>query len=243
MRWGTKVGFDALCVSKWVAAGLAVTALPAAAQVAPAAAAAPAVDEYRIGPGDELSVIFPYNAELNHDGPVGPDGRFTLPLLGNLSLAGATVDEATARIAVALRSAGLVENARPSVTIRQYGASVYVGGEVRSPGLVKLQGGMDAMQAVIVAGGALDTARNRKVVIIRRGADGAPVLRYVDLRSYVRHGMVAGAEPLRAQDVIFVPKSSVAEANLWIEQHIDKMLPFSRSVNYSIGNQGTVISR
>lgn len=192
--------------------------------------------EYRLGPGDELSVSFPYNAELNHDGPVGPDGRFTLPQVGNILVANATIAEASATISDALRRSGMVENARPSLTIRQYGASVFVGGEVRNPGLVRLTGGMDALQAVIVAGGALDTAHSKKVVIIRRDASGRPVQHYIDLRSYVRHGTAAGAEPLLSQDIVFVPKSSIAEANVWVDQYINRLLPFSRSLNYSLGN-------
>lgn len=208
-------------------------------------AVAPAPPEYRISPGDELSVTFPYNAELNHDGPVGPDGRFTMPQVGNIVLASATVDEATAAISAALRRSGIVEDARPSLTIRQYGASVFVGGEVRNPGTVRLASGMDPLQAVIAAGGLLDTAKSKRIVIIRRGPDGTPMLRYVNLRDYVRHGVATGIEPLTSQEVVFVPKSSIAEANVWVDQYINRLLPFSRSVNYSIGNNtvNTVSSR
>lgn len=214
----------------------ATLASPATAQEVAAASAIAPAPEYRISPGDELSVTFPYNAELNHDGPVGPDGRFTMPQIGNILLAHATLADATRTIADALRRGGIVEDARPSVTIRQYGASVYVGGEVRSPGLVRLTGGMDALQAVIVAGGLLDTAHSKKVVVIRRDAEGRPAQHYVDLRAYVRHNAAAGAEPLLAQDIVFVPKSSIAEADLWIDQYVNRLLPFSRSLNYSLGN-------
>lgn len=216
----------------WAGAALS----PAGAQDVSIPSAIAPPPEYRIGAGDDLSVTFPYNAELNHDGPVGPDGRFTMPEVGNILLAHATISEATATIATALRRSGIVENARPSLTIRQYGASVFVGGEVRLPGAVRLTGGMDALQAVIVAGGLLDTARSKKVVVIRRDANGVPVQHYIDLRSYVRHGAVAGAEPLLSQDIVFVPKSSIAEANVWVDQYINKLLPFSRGLNYSVGN-------
>jgi len=167
---------------------------------------------------------------------VGPDGRLTLPLIGSLPVAGLTADAAGSRISAALRRERIVEDARPSVAIRTYGASVFVGGEVRTPGAVRLTGPMDAMRAVILAGGVTDSARSKKVVVIRQMPDGSPSLRYVDLRAYVKSGGVGQDEPLRSRDVIFVPRSSVAEANLWIEQHINRMLPFSRSLNFNVGD-------
>lgn len=158
--------------------------VPAPAPTA-AALAAPVVDRtaYRIAPGDELAISFPYNAELDHAGPVGPDGRIAIPLVGNVPVGGRTIDEVAALISADLRRQGVVEDARPTVAVRQYGGVVYVGGEVRQPGPVKLTATMDPMQAVIGAGGLLDTARTRKVVVIHRNADGTIAQRQVDLKA------------------------------------------------------------
>ena len=234
-------------VCAWLAAIASLSAASpsvarvAAARSAPVVASVPAAPpEYRIGPGDELSVSFPYNPELNHDGPVGPDGRFALPQVGNILVAHATIGEATAAISDRLRTAGIVADARPSVTIRIYGAAVYVGGEVRTPGLVRLTAGMDPLQAVIVAGGMLDTAKSKRIVIIRRGPDGVPVQHYVDLHAYLRHGLANGVDPLVAQDVVFVPKSSIAEADVWVDQYLNKLIPFNKSLDYTVGPGGLI---
>lgn len=207
--------------------------------VAPATAAADT--PYRIAPGDEVTITFPYNPELDHAGPVGPDGRLAIPLVGNMPVGGRTLDDVAAVISDDLRRQGVVENARPTVAIRQYGGVVYVGGEVRQPGPVKLTATMDPLQAVIVAGGLLDTARSRQIVIIHREADGTITQRHADLRAYARHGQATGVT-LASQDIVFVPRSSIAEADLWIDQHINRLLPFSRSLNYTIGN-GTTFTR
>lgn len=212
------------------------------ARVDAAAPLLPAEQVYRIAPGDELAVTFPYNPELDHAGPVGPDGRFAMPLVGNLALGGRTVDEVARLIATDLRRQGVVEDARPTVAIRQYGAVIYVGGEVRQPGAVKLTQAMDPMQAVISAGGMLDTARTRQVVVIHRTPEGTIVQRHADLRDYTRRGIATGIA-LQPQDIVFVPRSSIAEADLWIDQHINRLLPFSRSLNYSIGNTNAVVTR
>ncbi len=194
------------------------------------------MQEYRIGPGDELSVTFPYNAELNHDGQVGPDGRFSLPLLGSLPLAGDTLTQATSLITNALRDGGIVENAYPSVTVQRYGTAVYVGGEVKTPGMVQLSAGMDALQAVMVAGGLLDTAKTGHVAIIRHTADLQPKITYFDLHGYTRGSASAKVAMLEPRDVIFVPKSKIAEVDLWIDEYLNKTVPFSKGINYTFGN-------
>lgn len=228
-------------------AALCCVGLPgvAAAQAAgPDMATSQLEPEYRLGPGDELSVKFPYNGELDHAGPVGPDGRFTLPQVGTIAIANMTVSQATQTIATTLRRDGIVENAKPSLTITQYGASVFVGGEVKTPGAVRLTGGMDAFRAIITAGGLLDTAKSKRIVVIRRGPEGTPQMHYVDLRAYLKHGPPSDAG-LRSQDIVFVPKSSIAEVDLWVDQYINKVLPFSRGLNYNLGNAavGAVTSR
>ena len=120
------------------------------------------------------------------------------------------------------------------VSVRQYGGTVFVGGEVRQPGSVKLAQALDPLQAVIAAGGLLETARTSKVVILHRAPDGSVTRKTANLDAYTR----AGHSPevtLAAQDIVFVPRSSVAEADLWIDQHINKLLPFSRGMNFNIG--------
>jgi len=195
--------------------------------------------EYQLGPGDEISVSFPYNAELNHDGPIGPDGRFTLPLVGNLPLAGQTISQATETITRALHDGGIVSNASTSLTIRRYGVNVFVGGEVRAPGVVQLSAGMDALQAVIVAGGMLDTAKTSRIAIIRRNADNHAVVTYVDLKQYAKGNPAGITAMLEPRDVIFVPRSKIAEVDRWVDNYINKTIPFQRSFGYNLGNYGT----
>ncbi len=240
------LGFFSLA---WLVAPLAAQVVPAKAMPAARTVSQPAPEvrkpvlpEYRLSPGDELSVTFPFNAELNHDGPVGPDGRFTLPLVGPLYLNGDTISEATLKLSVALRDYGIVEDAHPSLTIRKYSASVFVGGEVKQPGTFILSAGMDPLQAVIAAGGMLDTAKTKRIAVIRRSPEGRPVILYVDLRSYTRGG-TARLAPLEARDVVFVPKSSIAEADAWVDQYLNKLLPFGKNFNYNLGNNyGTTVA-
>lgn len=224
-----------------VAATLSSWAPPTAssqtpAQPAPAPPAHYTLEEYRLAPGDELSINFPNNAELNHVGPIGPDGRVPIPLLGNVLLAGDTSTQAAAIITNALRDAGIAAKAVPDITIMRYGTTVYVGGQVKSPGAIQLASGMDVLQAIIAAGGMTDMARTAQVAIIRRTSDNHANVFYVSIRDYTKgrpNGVIATLEP---RDVVFVPRSKITEVDMWIDEYINKTIPFSRNFSYSYGN-------
>ncbi len=197
--------------------------------------------DYRLMPGDQIAITLPLNPELNAAGPIGPDGRVGMPLVGRLRLGGLTVDEAQAVVTRALRDGGIVADARPSLAVTIYGASVYVGGEVRNPGEVALLKAPNAMQAVILAGGMLDTARAKQVAIITPSLTGPARVRTVDLHAYARRGVAAthADVPLLAPgEIVFVPKSKIAEVDLWIDQHINRVIPTSAHFNYNAGGGG-----
>jgi len=191
---------------------------------------------YIVGPGDDLSVVLPFNPELNYEGPVGPDNAFTMPVAGTIMTAGMTSPQIEQAIAKALLDRKIVRNASVSISIRRYAQVIYVGGEVKNPGIIPLQNKMDPLQAVLAAGGALDTARTGSIVIIRRGPDGAPLLRVVDLDTLIHQGEKTQAVALRPQDTIYVPKTTIAEVDTWIDQYINKALPFQRGFSYTINN-------
>ena len=114
------------------------------------------------------------------------------------------------------------------------GSVVLVGGQVRNPGQHPLPARRGVMEAVIRAGGFDPEARLGEVVLIRRGQGDLPMLRTVDLRGFVTGSGGAADVPLLAGDIVFVPRSRIAEVNLWIDQYVNRLIPFSRSFSYSI---------
>ena len=194
--------------------------------------------EYRLGAGDEISVILPYNAELNYTGTVGPDGRFTMPLAGTFDVTGMTTNQLQAVLNQPLTKVTLTPNA--TVVVKKYAQGVYVGGEVKNPGLFTMQGRMDVLSATTLAGGMLDTARNDEIVIIRRGPDDRPMLRTVNVKQFIRSGDATQIVALQPLDIVYVPKSSISEVDLWIDQFINRVLPFNRSFNYTISKNGSL---
>jgi polysaccharide biosynthesis/export protein PslD len=190
--------------------------------------------EYQISVGDEIEVKLPYNAEFSDRVTVGPDGRFTLPLIGEVRAEGRTVANLTAELDN--RFSQDLRSPRVQVAIRNYVSQrIFVGGEVSKPGVYTLQGHIGLMEAIIMANGngTLDTGRMSQVVLIRRNRAGQPMMRTVNLTNFIR-----GSEndvPLQSSDVVFVPKSTIAELNQFMDQFVTRMVPFQRSFIYTIG--------
>lgn len=193
---------------------------------------------YTLLPGDEVKVRFPLNSELDTDGPIGPDGRVSVPLLGRVMIAGLTLDQAESRIDSALFNSGIVANARTSVSVANYAGVVYVGGEVAQPGSVPITSALNPLQAITEAGGLLDTAKSEKIAIIRPNGTEPAVVLTVNMRKFVKSGLGGGGVRLQPGDILFVPKSGIAEINVWLDQHINKIIPNALNFNWNFGDFG-----
>ena len=100
---------------------------------------------------------------------------------------------------------------------------VLVGGEVRNPGWVDMLGDMDALQATMAAGGFTHGAKGHQVLIIRRGRNGQAMRRIVDLQNPLEgKGQLVA---LRRFDIIYVPRTNVAEAGVFMEQWVNNLIP------------------
>lgn len=186
---------------------------------------------YRFYPGDELEVSLPTAPELTKTVTVQPDGRISLPLVGSMMAADRTVPELQASLADAYSTQLL----RPTVEVSPKAAplKVFVGGEVRNPGIFDMAGDGDALRAVIQAGDFMNTANRTGVIIIRRGPDGHGMIRRVNLQKGLKSG-VADLVPLRRFDIVYVPKSGIADANLFVQQYFRDLSPIQFGFSYAL---------
>lgn len=192
---------------------------------------------YRLFPGDELDVAVPSAPELSKTVTVQPDGRVSLPLIPPVMVADRSVVDAEALISTAYAA----ELLRPevSISVRASPLKVFVGGEVDHPGVYDMPGDINALQAVIMAGGFRDSAKRAQVVLIRRGPGGKPMMRTVDLLHGISDPGHVGLAPLRRFDIIYVPKTGVAEAGQFVQQYIHDLAPISMGFSYAGGGLST----
>lgn len=191
----------------------------------PGAAAPQEPPEYFIQPGDELDIKFFYNPTLNETILVRPDGKISLQLVDEVRAAGLT----PAQLDDVLTQKYAKELKKPAVTIivRSFtGRQVYVGGEVNTPGLINLAVGMTALQAVINAGGLRETAEPAGAIVIRKGQDNKPIPLRVDLNETIYGKGSTSNFQLKPSDIVYVPKSSIAKVNKFVNQYIEGLLLF-----------------
>jgi protein involved in polysaccharide export with SLBB domain len=182
--------------------------------------------QYKIHVGDELDVKFFFNAELNEHLTVRPDGRISLQLVPEIVAAGLTPGELAQR----LKDEYSGELSKPELTVimRSFGAQqVYVGGEVEKPGEMRLTGTLTALQAVAIAAGFKDTARLTEVIVIRRNPDRTPLVIPVNLKRALDGTDVGQDIALMPYDVLYVPKSTLANVNKFVDQLIRKNIPLN----------------
>lgn len=205
--------------------------VPLAAAPAESSGEAP---PYRLQVGDQVDVQFYKTPELNARVRVRPDGKISLQLLDDVTVVGDTPEELDARL-TELYSAELREP-RITVAVAAYGsARVYVGGEVDAPGMLPLDGKLTAFQAVQQAGGFLETAAPAAVLLIRRTPEGKAVGTELDLEAFVRGEKLDGDVELQAQDVVFVPRSRIADVNRFVDMYIRKNLPVTPNFGMGLG--------
>ena len=181
--------------------------------------------EYLIHSGDQLDIKFFYNPELNESVIVRPDGRISLQLVDEVQAAGLTPvqldDFLTDKFAKELRKPVI------TVIVKSFASQrVYVGGEVQRQGLVDLTAGLTALQAVLNAGGFKETANPEAAIIIRKGPDNQPVPVQVNLKTALYGNGPDAALQLQPQDVVYIPKTFIAEANKFVQQYVQDLLLF-----------------
>ena len=165
--------------------------------------------EYIIGPEDILEITVWKNADLSKTVQVRPDGRISLPLLGDISAVAKTPVQLTEEISAGLKA--YMENPTISVMVKEVMSyQIYVLGEVNHPGKFPLKSKTTLLQGITVAGGFTAMAARNKIVVFRFSKDGEGQTKlkasYDDI--VVRDGASQNIE-LKPGDQIVVPSETM----------------------------------
>jgi polysaccharide export outer membrane protein len=177
---------------------------PAPVATTGAVAARPAPDtsnDYRLVPGDKLRIEVYKDTQLSQSLQVRPDGKITLPLVGDIPASGRTSNELRDSIATSLKE----YIANPVVTVivvETIPPVIYVVGEVNSPGPQPLTGQVSVLQALSAAGGFKDFAKTKDIRIQRKTSSGQTTLHFNYKDAINGHGKTIYLQP---GDTIIVP--------------------------------------
>ena len=167
----------------------------------PAPGAVTVDEEYRLGAGDKLRIEVYKDQQLSQSVQIRPDGKITLPLVGDMKATGMTPIELRDEIAKQLKE--YITN--PTVTVivvEATSAHAYVMGEVAHPGEVSLHGPVTIVQAIAMAGGFKEFANTKEVKVLRPNGSGVQTLHfnYKDMLNGDAKPML-----LRSGDTVIVP--------------------------------------
>lgn len=127
---------------------------------------------YIIGPEDVLEITIWRNADLSKVVAVRPDGRISLPLIGDVEAVGKTATQLAETITAKLKE--YKENPQVAIVVREVNSyAIYVLGEVAKPGKYPLKSKTTLLQAITIASGFTPVAARNKIVVFRLGANGS----------------------------------------------------------------------
>jgi polysaccharide export outer membrane protein len=199
----------------------------------PQSAAADSQAAYVLQPGDELEIKFFFNPELNERATIRPDGRISLPLMGERSITGSTVAQLTQNLELDYKK----ELSRPQlmIQVRAFGnRNIFVGGEVERPGMFQVFGQKTAMEALLEAGGLKRTAKKGQVMLIRRSDNGAPVtLRLAMNEKNTRQLPWAAHFKMQPMDVLLVTESGISKVDRAVDQYFRQLVPVMLTGGFS----------
>jgi polysaccharide biosynthesis/export protein len=205
-------------------------------EAAKAAATPPVTDldegSYRLNPGDTIEIKFMTNPELNELVVIRPDGRISMPLVGEMLVARTTIAELATRLSTAY--VDILKTPSATIQVRDFAnRRVFVGGEVGRPGVLPLVGSQTALSAVMEAGGFRASAARDEIIVIRKGTEDEPRVLRLGAKGQDGNAPEAAKFALQPLDVVLVTESGVARTNRAIDQYVRQMIPLSLTGGFS----------
>ena len=161
-----------------------------------------------LGPEDVIEVVVWKNPDLSRQAIIRPDGKISIPLIGDIQASGQTADQ----LAMAISERFKVYKENPSVSINVLEVNsyyVFMVGEVNTPGKLPLKSYTTLLQAISLAGGFTQFASSNDITIVRNvpSSDG----KMKELRVSIRYDDLISEEggvynlTLLSGDTIIVP--------------------------------------
>jgi len=213
--WMERIGTLLLCavLPSWLGAqtatgsGTPLANVPAKTDVASHAADAPGKahdDTFVIGNDDVLAINVWNEKEISRSVPVRSDGRISLPLVGEVQAAGQTPLKLEVEIATKLKS--FISEPEVTVIVQQINSQKFnILGMVNKPGSYVISNSATVLDAIALAGGFRDFAKQKNVYVLRQNPDGTQVRLPFNYKDVVKGKNAEQNVKLQPRDTIFVP--------------------------------------
>jgi polysaccharide biosynthesis/export protein len=160
-------------------------------------------DQYVIGPEDVLYIHVWKEEALTRTVPVRMDGKISLPLIQEIKAAGLTPLQLKEVLMRKFKE--FIENPIVSVTVVEVNSfKVYVIGQVKSPGVLRLRSETTVSQIIVMTGGFTDWANPKKIVVVRK-EDGREKRIKVNYKRIMEGKDLGTDVVLKAGDTVIIP--------------------------------------
>lgn len=176
------------------------------------------IDEYIIGVGDILDVVFFFHDDLTtQDLEVRRDGRITLPYVGDVMAAGRTPMQLDSTLTASFSE--ILRDPNLSVIVRSTpDKHVYVVGHVPRPGGYPFDYNISLIEALSLGGGLIPGSKSDQVLVIRRqGLDEITAVE-VNVKSILDGGAVEQDFLLRDHDIVYIPKTRIHKVGDFVQE-------------------------
>jgi polysaccharide biosynthesis/export protein len=171
---------------------------------------------YRLRVGDVLDIQYFYTPELNQTVTVSPDGYVNLDLVGDVKVGGLTLEEA--HDIIVQRASEHLNDPKVNVVLTQFQPPyVVVAGEVAKPGQIDFNHHLTAMQAILVSGGFLDSARSSDVILFRKIDTDTAEVRVLNLKNIRKTSDLERDLQLQPGDMLYVPRNKVQGLSRYVK--------------------------
>ncbi len=170
---------------------------------------------YRLQPEDKIEVQYRYTPEYNATVSIQPDGFVSLPLTGDVKVAGLTLEAASATISQ--KAGERLAAPEVSVLLREYVRPYFVvAGEVVHPGRFDLRGSVSVVEAIAQSGGFKESSKHTQVVLLHKmDAENAEV-KLLNLNRLMSESGVREDFEIRAGDMLIVPRTFISKIEPYI---------------------------
>jgi len=166
------------------------------------------IKEYRIGADDVISINVWRNEELSVNGPVRPDGKISMPLIGDIRVAGSTPEDVSKKIQNRLKN--FIRDPNVTVMVTGLNSHIYltrlrITGAVNNQSSINYRQGMTVLDAILEAGGINDFASPNNTKLYRKISGKLRVID-IQLGDILFDGQLETNIQLRPGDIITVPE-------------------------------------
>lgn len=163
---------------------------------------------YKLHIGDVFALNYRYTPEFNQTVTVQPDGCVNLNIVGSIKVVGLSMDDVRQKI-IDLASQRL-NHPELTITLTQFEQPYFVvAGEVEHPGKFDLRDNTTALQAIMLAGGFKDSARDTQVILFRRINEDEAEVRRLDLHNIKKSSDLEHDAELEPGDMLLITRNKM----------------------------------